>query len=257
MADLNIQDVSFSYNDEKVLRNINLQMDVGDRVALIGANGSGKSTLFKIISGLLKNYRGDIFVQGKNIRDYSKKELSRKIASVMQFHKLEYEFTVDEIVSMGRYPYIKPLRQLGDLDREIVDRAMEDCHVYDLRHRRITQLSGGEVARVMLAQSIAQQPLILLLDEATSHLDINHQSEVFHLLLNLQRKERMIIFMVVHDINIASRYCSKIAVMKKGSLLGFGPPDEIIRKDIMERAFETEVVVENNRLFNVPHVYTK
>lgn len=227
---LSFSHAAVGYGEKVVLQDVSFQVKKGEYVALIGSNGTGKSTLIKCVSGLLPLTGGEIEICGKNSRKLKARERAQMVAVVPQSYYVDYDFTVEDIVMMGRNPYIDFRHRESQEDREIAERAMKLTKKDMFRNRLYNQLSGGERQRVILARAITQQPDIILLDEPTSALDLHHQIEVMELIRQLNEKEHITVLAVPHDINLASRFCSRIVILKDGKVKADGPPREIINR---------------------------
>ena len=176
------------------------------------------------------------------------------VAVVPQSYYVDYDFTAEDIVMMGRNPYIDFRHRESEEDRAIVKRAMEMTNTEIFRDRYYNELSGGERQRVILARAIAQQPQIILLDEPTSALDLHHQIEVMELIRQLNEKENITVMAVLHDINLASRFCNRIVILKDGKIKADGTPQEIICREEMESLYQMKLLVKNNPLLEKPEI---
>ena len=251
---LKIQEVTAGYGEKKVLKSISLSIRQGEFVSLIGSNGAGKSTLLKCVSGLLSTEGGQILLCGRNSRKLKPKERARLAAVVPQSYAVEYAFTAEDVVAMGRYPYQSFGKRETREDQEILLQAMEDTNTLEFRNRLYNELSGGEKQRVVLARALAQQPKILLLDEPTSALDIHHQTEVMELISRLNREQGLTVLAVLHDVNMASRYCSRMLLLKDGQLAADGEPAQIITRKNMEELYQMKILIRENPLFHKPEI---
>ena len=251
---LKIQEVTAGYGEKKVLKGISLSIRQGEFVSLIGSNGAGKSTLLKCISGLLPTEGGQILLCGRNSQKLKSKERARLAAVVPQSYAVEYAFTAEDVVAMGRYPYQSFGKRETREDQEILLQAMEDTNTLEFRNRLYNELSGGEKQRVVLARALAQQPKILLLDEPTSALDIHHQTEVMELISRLNREQGLTVLAVLHDVNMASRYCSRMLLLKDGQLAADGEPAQIITRKNMEELYQMKILIRENPLFHKPEI---
>ena len=251
---LKIQEVTAGYGEKKVLKSISLSIRQGEFVSLIGSNGAGKSTLLKCISGLLPTDGGQILLCGRNSQKLKSKERARLAAVVPQSYAVEYAFTAEDVVAMGRYPYQSFGKRETREDQEILLQAMEDTNTLEFRNRLYNELSGGEKQRVVLARALAQQPKILLLDEPTSALDIHHQTEVMELISRLNREQGLTVLAVLHDVNMASRYCSRMLLLKDGQLAADGEPAQIITRKNMEELYQMKILIRENPLFHKPEI---
>ena len=246
---LDIINLTVGYKQTPVLRDLSLKVKQDEFLGIIGPNGGGKSTLLRSICGILKAWKGKVSLSGRDITSIGRKELAREIGYVPQVSSFVFPFTCEEVVLMGRYAHKKNRKR----DYEITRWAMELTDTLLLRERRIDELSGGELQRVVIARAIAQEPKILLLDEPTTHLDINHQIEIFRL-LSLLRKREITIVTVLHDLNLASEHCERVVVVKDGSIAYEGIPEKIINEDIVKRIYNVEVPIIQNPLSNLPLV---
>lgn len=250
MYALQVQNLKFGYKRDLVLKDISFNIEKGQFISIIGPNGSGKSTILKLLNNLYSPKKGNIFIEGKNIYGYKKRDLAQKIALVPQDTFLDYEFTVEDVVLMGRHPYKKRFQKEDENDFKIVEEALKMTNTLHLKDKLITEISGGERQRVVIARALAQNPSIILLDEPTSHLDINHQIEILNLLKRLNQEKSTTIVIVIHDINIASRYSDEIIMINEGKIVGIGRPEEVITKKNIEETYNLKVIIEKNRVTN-------
>lgn len=251
---LEVRKLSFSYNGSEVLRDISFSARESEFIGILGPNGSGKSTLLRNISGVDTPLSGEILLNGKRIHEYGKREIAKTMAMLPPETFLPYDFTVMNIVLMGRSPHLDWWQDYQETDREAAAHALELVGVSDLAGRSINSLSSGERQRVFLAQAIAQQPRILLLDEPTSHLDINHQMETFELLLKFTSEKKLTVIVVSHDLNLACQYCEKIILMKDGRVLACGSPGDTITGENISRAYSPDINVALNPETGIPEV---
>lgn len=243
---IEIKGLVFGYNENTILNNINLKIKKDSIITIIGPNGSGKSTLLKNIAANLAPQGGIIFLENKELQSYSLKELARKIGVVPQNVNIEYDFTVHEIVLMGRNPYVGRFKQETQKDLDIVKDAMKRTNTWSLKDRSITELSGGESQRVIIARALAQEPQVLLLDEPTAALDMHHQIEILDLLKVLNREKGVTIIMALHDINLAARYSKEILLLNKGEKVIMGTPNEVITKENLQKSYKIDMIVDKN-----------
>jgi iron complex transport system ATP-binding protein len=251
---LRIDKLSYSYGDKRVLEEIDLYIEEGEFIGIIGPNGSGKSTLLKNISNFLKPEAGAIYLNHRILNDYSAIELARQLAVVPQDTYINYNFSVYDLVMMGRNPYQDRWGRVAREDMKVVREAMEKTDIMDFKDKGINQLSGGERQRVIIARALAQKPEILLLDEPTASLDINYQQEIFDLLANLNKELGITIIVVSHDLNLSSQYCSKLILLYKGKINKIGNPEEVLTADNIAEVYQTEVMVEKNPLTDRPYI---
>lgn len=237
--------VTCSYGASPVLKDANVQINKQDLVGIVGPNGSGKSTLLRAISRVLKPIHGQVLLDEKDLYQISAAEVARKIAVVSQEQGLDFPFTVKDVVMMGRIPHIKRFAREGPRDYQAAARAMELTDTGVLADRLVSELSGGEKQRVLLARALAQEPQILLLDEPTSYLDINYQIEIMELMARLRRDYGLTIITVLHDLNLASRFSDYLLVMKNGCVHAVGTPHQVITSPMIKDVYGCEVRVES------------
>lgn len=241
-----VDSLEFGYTNKSVLKDISFSVEKGQFISIIGPNGSGKSTLLKNLANIYSPLKGNIEIDGKNISNYNKKELARKIALVPQDTTISYDFSVFDVALMGRFPYIGRFEKESEKDYKMVVDALKLTNTFHLRDRSINEISGGERQRVIIARALIQEPDIIFLDEPTSHLDINHQIDLLTLLKNLNKEKNTTIILVIHDINLACRYSDKIVLMDDGKILSEGNPEEVITRENIEEAYGLNVIIEEN-----------
>lgn len=234
-----VEKVFYAYFEKAVIEGISFDIAEREFFGIIGPNGAGKSTLLRILSRVLTANQGQVRLLEKPLDSYHPKELARLVAFIPQETHFGLEFTVEEIVKMGRYPYLPFLAMGSDQDVEITGEAMNLANVSDLRTRFVNSLSSGERQRVIIARALAQRPKILLLDEPTSHLDLKHQFEIMELLKRLN-SQGMTIVLVSHDLNLASLYCTRIMLLKKGKIEAIDLPEKIVSRDWLARVYDIQ-----------------
>lgn len=255
--DLVVDNVSFAYASRSVLEDISFHIRGGDFVGIIGPNGSGKSTLLKNMSRVLAPQGGAIYLAEEDLEKIPRGRLARKIAVVPQETAVNFAFTVEEVVLMGRTPHLGRFQWEGPEDHRIAREAMEATGILPLAQRPITTLSGGERQRAIIAQALAQQPRVLLLDEPTSHLDISHQVEIFELLRVLSQREQVTVIANLHDLNLAAQYCDYLILLSEGRVFALGSPAKVLTPENVEAVYGTEVLVDLNPATNRPWVLIK
>jgi len=255
MSDLQIRDVSFSYSnsDDFILHNVSLAVRKSQRVALLGPNGSGKTTILKLASGVLSPKEGVILLGARDIRKLSRREIAQEIAVVPQYFNIPFAFSVEEIVMLGRTPFIKAFSGETEKDYLAVKYALEITKMESLKTRSFNELSGGERQRVILAMALAQQPDLLLLDEPTTHLDINHQMEMLKLVNKLNNGKGTTIIAAMHDLNLAAMYFDRLILLKGGRIVADGTPQEVLTSDLIGDVFSVSIQV-GQHPSGVPHI---
>jgi len=239
-----VNNLSFSFGDKKVLRGISFEAADGEFLGLMGPNGSGKTTLLRCMTNYLPTEEESIFIDGTSLQSLSSTSLARTFAVVPQSSSTDFIFTAHDIVMMGRIPHMTSrLTGHRKSDNEVVRNAMEKTNTWQFAARPFFELSGGERQRVIIARAIAQQPQGLLLDEPTVYLDINGQLEVMDLIKRLNRNEGMSVVAVLHDVNLAARYCDRIALLNQGRLEAIGRPKEVLTQELIQSVYGVEVAV--------------
>ena len=243
MNAIQLSDVSFAYGTRRVLEKVSVQIAASERVALVGPNATGKSTLLKLMSGVLAPASGCVRINGRDLRTFPRKELSRKVAVLSQQFVVPFAFSAREIVQLGRTPHLHFLRGARGTDLHAVERAMELTNTLHLASRVFNELSGGERQRVMIAMALAQNPEILLLDEPTQQLDITRQAEILDLIADLNLREKLTIVAAIHELNAAARYFHRVIVLHAGTLVADGVPQEVLRTDLLREVYQGSVEV--------------
>jgi len=254
MISLQISQVYFSYLDGLVLHDINLSIRAGEMVGLVGPNGSGKTTLIKLVSGILKPSQGEIRLDGSSLSRLSRKSVARSLAIVPQQFHIPFAFTVGEVVTLGRIPFLKAFAEESKVDRQFVANALELVGISELKERRFDELSGGERQKVILAMALAQQPRLLLLDEPIVHLDIAHQVEILELVKGFNVEQGLTVIGAMHDLNLAALYFDRLVLLKEGRVWADGTPAQVLTEDIIREVFSASVRVQPHPTAGVPHI---
>ncbi len=240
---LKLENVSLGYDKNTVIRNVSLQARPAEMLGIIGPNGSGKSTLIRGITRIIQPTQGKIFLDGSDVQDINRQKLAQLVAVVPQNPKLPEPFTALEVVVMGRTPHLGLLRYEGQQDMAIVTEAMEATRTLAFAERRVGELSGGERQRLTIARALAQEPKIILMDEPTANLDINYQMETLDLARRLCRKQKLIVVVTLHDLNLASQYCDWLVVLSNGVVHCQGTPHTVINARTIKDVYGAEVYV--------------
>ncbi len=247
---MEIKNLKFGYREgQEIIKNLSLKFDDNKITSIIGSNGSGKSTLLMLVARILKNYQGDIFLNGKNIREYSIREYARNISVVHQRNQVYNDLDVKTIVGYGRLPYSSYLQRFSKEDFEIIEEAMNITSLTSLKDRELRTLSGGQQQRVWIAMALAQKTPIILLDEPTTYLDIKYQIEILNLVRDINMNSKTTIIMVHHDINQAINYSDKLIGLKDGSIVFDGAPKDVITCESLKELYshDLEVICLNSR----------
>lgn len=233
MASLKVCDLEFSIEDKKIIDNIDLCVKENKIVGLIGPNGCGKSTFLKNIYRLYKPDTGVVYLNGVNIQNLKNREIARNMSVVFQESNHQFDFTVKEIVLMGRYAHKGLLDANTKKDEELALDSLERVGLENFYNRSFLSLSGGEKQRVLIARALTQNANMIVLDEPTNHLDIKYQLQIMDIIKSLQ----ITTLAAIHDFNIAANYCDYIYVMKNGKIKCFGIPEEILTEDMFKEVF--------------------
>jgi len=248
MTKLIIENITVNYDSIQALKDINIKLEKGMIVSIIGPNGSGKTTLLKSIAKIVKPVKGTIYIDGKNLKDISLKELAYHISYTSSTFKEGFDLTVGDIVFMGRYPRTGLI--MNHTDEEIVNKALDSFHIKHLINRKIDELSDGERQKTLLARSLAQEAEIILVDEPLAHLDLRAQIEVLKILKNEANKGKLIII-TSHTIDLPAKYSDIIIVMKKGQILAIGKPNEILTEQILENTYNIKCKILKNHEYPI------
>lgn len=251
MARIETRNLEFSYNGEPALRALSFELDRGDLLAIMGPNGSGKSTLLKLLGGLFAPSGGAAELDGRAVSSVPKAELARIMAYVPSELYLPYDFSVFEIVLMGRSPHVEWWRNYSGPDAAIALEALREVGIGDLKDRNINSLSSGERQLAFIAQALAQVPQVLMLDEPTSHLDINFKMRIFGLLSRLAADRKMAVAVVSHDLALAAVYAGKALILKKGGPVFFGSAKEGLTPANIAAAYNISDSASITRLLNI------
>ena len=254
---LELKKITTGYNKKTILNDISFILEKGDFLGIIGPNGSGKTTLLRVISKILKPWKGRVTLEGKGLDEIKHRELAKRMAVVPQkMQELFFSYSVRDFILLGRTPYLRRFQLLESKeDLRVVREVMEETDTIGLEDRNLEDLSGGERQRTVVAQALAQEPEILLLDEPTAHLDINHQVEILNLIKSLNQKKNLTVLMISHDLNLAAEYCEKLILLKEGKIFQEGLPQEILTYQNIEEVYKTLVVVEESPVSSKPHVF--
>ena len=241
------ENINITLEKNNILKGINIEVDNKELVGIIGPNGSGKSTFLKCIYRVLKPNDGAILLDKVDIKNMTVKESSKRLAVLSQHNNYNFDFTVKDIVLMGRSPHKKFMERDNKEDYDIVNDALKKVEMLKFKDRCFQSLSGGEQQRVILARALAQQPKCLLLDEPTNHLDIKYQLQLMRIVKNLNIE----VIAAIHDLNIAAMYCDKIYVLKDGEVIKYGKPKDLLTKELIKEVYEVdaEVILNNERVY--------
>ena len=256
-----VRDLSFRYRQASAhgwaVRNLACSIEAGAIVGVIGPNGSGKTSFLKLLMGLLRPESGAIQLFGQDLRSLSSGTIAQQIAFVPQETSQVFPFTLGELVLMGRFPFHQPFDGWGwdsPSDVRLATQAMEDMEIRALADRMMSEVSGGERQRAMIARALTQDPQVLLLDEPTAFLDLHHQLDIARKLRELNQERGLTVVMVSHDLNLASQCCDHLVLLDQGSIVKRGSPAEVIRPEVLEHVYRCQVLVDQHPHSHAPRV---
>lgn len=248
---IELRNISKQYGGVQVLKDVSFQIEKGKITSFIGANGAGKSTLLSIITRLVGMDQGQVLIEGRDIKDWKSRDLSKTISVLKQSNHINIRLTVEDLVAFGRFPYSQG--RLTPEDEKYIQSAISYMNLEPLRKKYLDELSGGQRQRAYIAMVIAQDTDYILLDEPLNNLDMKHSVQIMKVLRRMVDELGKTIIIVIHDINFASCYSHYIAALKDGSLVRAGPADEIIDSDVLRDVYDMDIPVQmvGNRKFCV------
>ncbi|NND71449.1 MAG: ABC transporter ATP-binding protein [Rhodothermales bacterium] len=244
MLSVTVENVTVVRGGNRILNSVSMQTSAGEAIALIGPNGAGKTTLLRTIAGH-QPYTGSISVAGKELHQWKPRELAQQLSFVRQALPISFDFSVMEMILLGRAPYKSLLQTYDTADRDLVERLTDELDLGGLGNRSILDLSGGEQQRVLLAQALAQETDIILLDEPTTHLDIHHKYDFMSRVKSYAQQGKTIIA-AIHDLQLASQFADRIIVLSAGNVVASGTPTEIVRTELISDVFRVNINVETD-----------
>ncbi len=240
------QSVSAGYAGLDVVHSISVEVAAGETLAIVGPNGAGKSTLLRVLSGSHRRSAGEVQLLGRALDSFDRRARARAVATVAQESTIAFQFTVLEVVLMGRAPHLGAFRFESRHDLEIAREALAHFDLLRFAHRHIQELSGGERKSVFLARALAQEPALAILDEPTAFLDIRHVADIFSRFRKLARERGMAVIATLHDLNAAALYADRVLLMKDGVAAAYGTPEEVLTPDNLRRVYDTAIYVGRN-----------
>src|SRR2546428_713116 len=249
-----LDQVSFRYSDQWVLRDFSLEVYEGEILGIIGPNGSGKTSLLKLMAGLLRPQAGRLTLQGQDISTLNARALARQAAIVPQENHVLFPFTVAEVVLMGRFVHQDGWGWESPEDLRIARAAIQVMDLGPLVDRTFQELSGGERQRTIIARALAQQAPILLLDEPTAFLDIKHQLEIYATLRRLNRNQGVTVVVVSHDLNLASQHCDRLVLLHEGRVYQSGAPEQVVTPEHIRTVYGCDVIIDRHPEAGTPRV---
>lgn len=238
---LTLKNVFAGYNGINVLSDINLNVSEGENLCILGPNGCGKTTLIKTIAGLIP-HKGSIKIDGKNINTMKRIDVAKKIAVMSQISSIYFSYTVYETVLLGRYLHMKQAFKEPSLkDKEYADKCLKAVDLMSLKNKQINTLSGGQLQRVYLARTLAQEPSIILLDEPTNHLDLKNQAELIDFLKGWSKQEGHSVIGVLHDLNLALKLADNVLLLDNGKTAAYGKTEDVISSNIINDVYDMNI----------------
>lgn len=256
MATIQAKNISLQYDKKTIISDLSLDLAEGKLTTIIGANGCGKSTLLKALTRILPTAAGQVLIDGQAISSLPTKEIAKKMALLPQSQEITSGITVYELVSYGRYPHLNQMGRLSTEDHEIIDWAISISKLKDLSHEYVDSLSGGQKQRVWIAMALAQDTDTIFLDEPTTYLDLNHQLEILDLLKELKEKSKKTIIMVLHDLNLSSRYSDYLIAMKEGAIIKQGTVAETMTAKVIKEVFAISAQIVEDPVYHCPIMLT-
>ncbi|MFE0189616.1 ABC transporter ATP-binding protein [Streptomyces sp. NPDC058989] len=248
--DLRLDELSVVTDGKSLVRDLSLEVASGQVVGLVGPNGSGKSTALRCVYRALRPSAGTVWVDEDDLSRMAMRRSAQVIAAMAQDGAVELDFTVEEVIALGRAPHLRGNQALGRRERDLCERAMDQLDIRHLARRGVLTLSGGERQRVLLARALVQEPQILVLDEPTNHLDVRHQVE----LLSLLRGSGLTVLVVLHDLNLAAAACDRLGVLSQGRLVTAGTPEEVLTTELVDEVFGVKASIVSHPLTGDPQL---
>jgi iron complex transport system ATP-binding protein len=235
-----------SHQSSFLISDLNLVVNAGEFITVMGPNGSGKSTLLKLVANLLEPNNGKILLEGKNYHSYKRKDFAKIVSFVPQINKMFFQYSIYEIVMMGRTPYQNILGIGNDADKEKIANVLQLLEIDHLKNKGINEVSGGEAQSALIARALIQEPKIILLDEPNAHLDIKHQVTIFNILQKLNDEFNLTIMLISHELNLASYFSKRVLLMNKGKIEFDSSPKNVLTEENIKSIFKINSTVFND-----------
>jgi iron complex transport system ATP-binding protein len=242
------------YQRRLVLDGLQFNVQSGEFFGIVGPNGSGKSTLLKLLSGIEQADAGKVMLDGRLIQGYAHKQLARQVAVMLQHSLPEIDYTVREVVEMGRFPFQNWFGDEWSDSKQFIDNILFKFCLEHLAQRSLRHLSGGERQRVAMAKAMAQQPRLLLLDEPTTYLDIGFQMQMMDMIRQWQTESHLTVIAVLHDLNLAAQYCDRLLILNDGHQVAIGTPTEMMHDDLLASVYGTKPIVLSHPVSLIPQI---
>ena len=238
---LEVKELYCGYDEVDIIKNVSFKVNNGENLCIVGPNGCGKSTLLKSLANIIE-YRGSIKIDGEEVKSFSRKKLSTKVALMSQISQVYFSYTVYEAVSLGRYAHSNSIfNSLSKKDKEIILDSIEKVGLLEIKDKYINELSGGQLQRVFLARTFAQDPEIILLDEPTNHLDLKYQIELLKHLSIWAKENNKIVIAVLHDLNLVHYFSDNVCLVDKGKIVDYGKSVDVFKSDSLKEVYKVDV----------------
>ena len=238
---LEVKELYCGYDEVDIIKNVSFKVNNGENLCIVGPNGCGKSTLLKSLANIIE-YRGSIKIDGEEVKSFSRKKLSTKVALMSQISQVYFSYTVYEAVSLGRYAHSNSIfNSLSKRDKEIILDSIEKVGLLEIKDKYINELSGGQLQRVFLARTFAQDPEIILLDEPTNHLDLKYQIELLQHLSIWAKENNKIVIAVLHDLNLVHYFSDNVCLVDKGQIVDYGKSVEVFNRSNLKDVYKIDV----------------
>jgi iron complex transport system ATP-binding protein len=247
---LEVKDITYSIDSKLIVNGVSLGIKEGDFVGLVGPNGCGKSTLLKNIYKVYRPDSGTVYIDGRNTAEMTSRETAKEMSVMQQENNVEFDMTVYDMVMLGRFAHQKFFHTDKVKERQIVLDAIKEVGLEGYEDRSFLSLSGGEKQRTLVARALVQQAKLIILDEPTNHLDIGYQYQI----MNILKKQKLTVFSSIHDLNVASCYCDKVLLMKKGQIVYTGTPEEVFTPDKIRELFGIDTQININPATKKPNI---
>ena len=248
---IRVEHLHYTIGEKQILKDINLQFEKNKIYGMIGPNGAGKSTLLKHIMRIIEPAKQNIFFEGQDVIKIRTKDYAKKCSFVFQENARDVDFTVEEMIAMGRYPYLDLLGSQNKEDQNIVEQIIEELSLCPFKERSIMSLSGGEAQKVFIGRALAQKTPLLLLDEPISMLDVHNSIELLSRLQAIKEKYGLTVIMVLHDLNLAFQYCDHIVLLEKGEVVLAGEKEKVLKSEKLHDVYKHKLKI----IEDFPHTY--
>lgn len=243
---IKVQNISINYGSRAIVEDVSFSLEAGKIFALLGSNGAGKTTVLKSLNGSLPIADGNIFLNGKSLNKFSRREIAKEIAVIAQETETKFPVSVLEFVLAGRFAHDSGFGWETEKDLQTAIDCLTSCDLENYETRQMNQLSGGERQRVVLARALATEAKILLLDEPTANLDLAHQAMTFHLVREQCKQNDSAAIVITHDLNLAAEFADEILLLKSGKILAQGAPEKVLTEENITKIFGVKVLLDQN-----------